>query len=63
MAVQVIIVDQIIILSELIVILWFSFYDQSYGIHHVKELTIEYLTYVDYVELGGPADLAGMRKG
>ena len=36
---------------------------QSYGIHHIKEQTIEYLTYVDYVELGGPADLAGMRKG
>ena len=38
-------------------------YPQSYGIHHKTEMSIEHLSYVDYVELGGTADLAGMRKG
>jgi len=36
---------------------------QSYGLHHKKQRHTELLTYVDYVELGGPAHLAGLRPG
>lgn len=36
---------------------------QTYGIKHKKRNEIEVMTYVDYVELGGAAWFAGMRRG
>ncbi|KAK3593515.1 hypothetical protein CHS0354_037039 [Potamilus streckersoni] len=36
---------------------------QSYGIKHKKTNEVEIMTYVDYIEIGGPAWLAGMRRG
>lgn len=36
---------------------------QTYGIKHKKTNEIEVMTYVDYVEMGGPAWFAGMRRG
>lgn len=36
---------------------------KSYGLHHKKQRQTELLTYVDYVELSGPAHLAGLRPG
>ena len=36
---------------------------QSYGIQNQHNSDIEMLTYVDYVEVGGPAYLAGLRPG
>ena len=36
---------------------------KSYGLHYKKKQQTELLTYVDYVELGGPAHLAGLRPG
>lgn len=36
---------------------------QTYGIKHKKTNEIEIMTYVDYIEITGPAYMAGMRKG
>lgn len=36
---------------------------QTYGIKNKKTGTIDVMTYVDYVEMNGPAWIAGMRKG
>ena len=36
---------------------------QTYGIKHKKTNEIEVMTYVDYVEIGGAAWFAGMRRG
>lgn len=36
---------------------------QTYGIKHKKTKEIEIMTYVDYVEFGGAAWMAGMRRG
>ena len=36
---------------------------QSYGLHHKQDNVTELITYVDYVEVGGAAHLAGMRPG
>lgn len=36
---------------------------QTYGVKHKKTNEIEVMTYVDYVDIGGPAWIAGMRRG
>ncbi|XP_041374477.1 dentin sialophosphoprotein-like [Gigantopelta aegis] len=36
---------------------------QTYGIKNKCTNTLEVMTYVDYVEMNGPANFAGMRKG
>ncbi|XP_014677518.1 PREDICTED: uncharacterized protein LOC106817371 [Priapulus caudatus] len=41
----------------------FGFTLQTYGIHHPHRNELEVLTYIDYVEYGGPAYLAGVRPG
>lgn len=36
---------------------------QTYGFKNKKTGEIEVYTYVDYVDLNGPASIAGMRRG
>lgn len=36
---------------------------KTYGIHHKKDGEVELLTYVDFVDIDGPAFRAGMRQG
>ena len=36
---------------------------QTYGIHHKKEGEVELLSYVDFVDMDGPAFKAGLREG
>ena len=59
-------------LSETQTRLWFNIesyivfhivFSQSYGIQHSETQSVDNLTYVDYVEVNGPAYLAGMMAG
>lgn len=41
----------------------FGFSIQSYGIQYCRQSDVDIITYIDHVEPGGPAELAGMLQG